>query len=112
MNQHRPQQVPPKDNTNPFHKPVIRPDEKEDQADSGPDRDNPITQESKQPAADSEQAAQNREKIASVASKMTTVLGIGFAVVWLVFKAAYYVTCAFYLRRREVVQYFEPARTS
>ena len=48
-NQHRPQQVPPKDNTNPFRKPVIRPDEKEDQADSGPDRDNPITQETKQP---------------------------------------------------------------
>ena len=51
MNQHRPQQVPPKDTTNPFRKPVIRPDEKEDQADSGPDRDNPITQESKQTAS-------------------------------------------------------------
>jgi len=42
-------QTPPKDRTNPFRKPVIRPDEKEDQADSGPDRDNPVTQESKQP---------------------------------------------------------------
>ena len=51
MNKHRPQQVPPKDNINPFRKPVIRPDEKEDQADSGPDRDNPITRESKQPAS-------------------------------------------------------------
>jgi hypothetical protein len=43
--------APSKDNTNPFRKPVIRPDEKEDQADSGPDRDNPITQESKHPAS-------------------------------------------------------------
>ena len=49
MNHHKPQQVPPKDHTNPFRKPAIRPDEKEDQADSGPDRDNPITQETKQP---------------------------------------------------------------
>ena len=55
MNQDKAQQVPPKDNTNPFRKPVIRPDEKEDQADSGPDRDNPITRETKQPP--SKQAA-------------------------------------------------------
>ena len=50
MNPSTSKQAPPKDNTNPFRKPVIRPDEKEDQADSGPDRDNPVTQESKQPA--------------------------------------------------------------
>jgi hypothetical protein len=51
MDQPRPQQAPPKDTTNPFRKPAIRPDEKEDQADSGPDRDNPVTQESKRPAS-------------------------------------------------------------
>jgi hypothetical protein len=47
MEPRTPRQTPPKDNANPFRKPVIRPDEKEDQADSGPDRDNPITQHSK-----------------------------------------------------------------
>lgn len=41
---------PQRNQTDPFRKPVIRPDEKEDQADSGPDRDNPITQKSRQPA--------------------------------------------------------------
>ena len=51
MDPRTPKQTPPKDNTYPFRKPVIRPDEKEDQADSGPDRDNPITRESKQPAS-------------------------------------------------------------
>ena len=49
MEPRTPKQTPSKDTTNPFRKPVIRPDEKEDQADSGPDRDNPVTQESKQP---------------------------------------------------------------
>jgi len=47
MDTRTPKQNPPKDSANPFRKPVIRPDEKEDQADSGPDRENPITQESK-----------------------------------------------------------------
>jgi hypothetical protein len=50
MNPRTSKQPPPQDNTNPFRKPVIRPDEKEDQGDSGPDSDNPVTQESKQPA--------------------------------------------------------------
>jgi len=47
MDPRTPSPAPPKDTANPFRKPVIRPDEKEDQADSGPDRDNPITQHSK-----------------------------------------------------------------
>jgi hypothetical protein len=46
MDQRAPKQ-PPRDKTDPFRKPPIRPEDKEDQADSGPDRDNPITQESK-----------------------------------------------------------------
>jgi len=50
MDQRPPTQNPSRDKTDPFRKPVIRPDEKEDQADSGPDRDNPITQESKDSA--------------------------------------------------------------
>ena len=51
MDQRPARQTPSRDTTNdPFRKPVIRPDENEDQADSGPDRDNPVTQESKQPA--------------------------------------------------------------
>ena len=45
-----PKQAPARDTSDPFRKPVIRPDEKEDQADRGPDRDNPVTQESKQPS--------------------------------------------------------------
>lgn len=47
MDQRQPKQPSPPDKVDPFRKPAIRPDEKEDQADSGPDRDNPITQESK-----------------------------------------------------------------
>lgn len=50
MDPRTPKQTPATDKANPFRKPVIRPDEKEDQGDSGPDRDNTITQESKQPA--------------------------------------------------------------
>jgi hypothetical protein len=49
MERRTPTLEPPRDGS-PFRKPVIRPDQKEDQADSGPDRDNPITQESKHPA--------------------------------------------------------------
>jgi len=46
MEQRPPKPAPARDTRDPFRKPVIRPDEKEDQADSGPDRDNPVTQES------------------------------------------------------------------
>jgi hypothetical protein len=42
-------ETPPKRSTDPSRTHANSRDEKEDQADSGPDRDNPITQESKQP---------------------------------------------------------------
>jgi len=51
MDPRPPAQNPRKKERDPFRAPVIRPDDdKEDQADSGPDRDNPVTQESKHPA--------------------------------------------------------------
>jgi hypothetical protein len=48
MDQRTRKENPPGNDNNPFRKPLVRPDEKEDQADSGPDRDNSVTQESKQ----------------------------------------------------------------
>jgi hypothetical protein len=47
MDQRASKPAPPRNDIDPFRKPVILPDEKEDQADSGPDRDNSVTRESK-----------------------------------------------------------------
>ena len=51
MDQRPPKHIPSRDQADPFRKPLTPPDEREDQADSGPDRENPITRDSKRPAS-------------------------------------------------------------
>jgi len=66
-------------------------------------------QQAKQPPT-SKQVEEMTGKIASGATQLGNIMGVLMLVVFFVIKTAYFVTCGLYLRRKEVVDYFEGPR--